>query len=112
MSNPFNRFFGTAWVSEEDGSIFKIDWNPKSIEGQYGNFPDEMYNIAKSKKGKPLVKFQTEFNYLYKGVRFPTKNVLDKFVILDKKNKKLMISRQTVKYENYYIFSVSTEVTY
>jgi hypothetical protein len=112
MSNPLNTFFGTAWVSEDDGSIFKIDWNPKSIEGQYGNFQEEMKSLAKSKRGEPLVAFQTEFNYLYKGVRFPTKNVLNKFVVLNKNNKRVMISRQTVKYDNYYIFSVSTEVSY
>ncbi len=60
--------YGRAWLSPEDGSVFKIEWEEKSI----GNY-EEALAQAKRLNAKPVISFATEYEFEKNGIRFPSR---------------------------------------
>ena len=106
---PSNPFFGNIWVKEEDGSVLKISWNPKSIEGVRQNFMQYIGERAKKYKGEPHILSVLELNVVKKGIRFPGKCYIEESYINEDGKKKTRATK-TTSYKNYLFYSVQAEV--
>jgi len=104
--------YGKIWIDRDDFSVLKIEANPQSIRGC-----DKLIAFAKKLHTKLHLTLETEFDEIYRGLRFPTK------VRMSEKYKGGPIIQQyqgswdwerTVTeflYTEYQFFDVQTEVT-
>ena len=102
--SPNNRLFGTIWISEEDFSVLKIEWQPKAL----GAVPIE--ETARLLKAEPSITFYAEFKFKKRGIRFPSRYYLEEAYI-DKNGKKILRLKQDVRLDDYMFFVVGTEIT-
>jgi len=103
--NPKNRLFGSLWISENDFSVLKIEWQPKSMGATA-----QIRENAQLLKAEPSISFYAEFKYKKKGIRFPSRYYLEEAYI-DKKGKKNVRLRQDIHLRDYRFFVVGTEIT-
>ena len=105
------RLYGKAWVDKSTGSILKIEWEETSLRNYKG-----MEEFAKKVKGKPSLKFVTEYGIEKNGIRFPSKCQW-KEDYLAKQGigvgfHRLEKSELLIKYKEYKFFIVETEIKY
>ncbi len=104
--------YGKIWIARGDFSVLKIEANPQSIRGF-----DKLLAFAKKLNTKLHLTLETEFDEIYKGLRFPTKvRMSEKY-----KGGPIILQYQdswgwerTVTeflYTDYQFFDVQTEVT-
>ncbi len=101
-----NPLFGKVWIKETDGSVMKIELNPKSIE----NFQQAL-SQAKRDRAVPQIISVAEYGIEHIGVRFPSKFYLVNSYI-NKRGKRMTLAKQTHLYRDYHFFSVQTDVSY
>lgn len=106
---PANPFFGKIWVKEDNGSVLKISWNPKSIEGVRQNFMNYISQRAKKYKGEPHILSVLELDVIKKGIRFPSKCYIEENYI-GEDGKKVTRAKKTTSYKNYLFYSVRAQV--
>lgn len=105
-----NPFFGQAWVKEDDFSVVKISWNPKSIEGRRQHFQKYILERAGKYNGEPRIVSILELNVEKRGLRFPGRCFIEEAYITPK-GEKIVRVRKTTRYKKYYFYSVESEVT-
>ncbi len=98
--------YGRAWVSEADGSVFKIAWDQKSL----GNF-QVIEERAKKLKAEPQVTSLSEYGFEKNGLRFPSRDSTEEAYI-EKDGKKFVRAETIIVYKNYKFFTVETEIKY
>ncbi len=98
------HLWGKVWISQDDFSILKIEWNQESAEG-YESFVQE----AKQSGLKPDFSLIAEYKYEKNGIRFPSKFVLKEYY-RHPKYKLIKNSKKTVVYYDYKFFTVKTDV--
>lgn len=100
-----NPHFGTVWIKPDDGSVVKIELNPKTL-----GITNFVRAIAQKTKSRPVFQFFTEYANEKNGIRFPSRSVLEEAYIDEKGKKKVMV-KLVVNYKDYRYFSVGAEVT-
>ncbi len=98
--------YGRAWLSPEDGSVFKIEWEEKSI----GNY-EEALAQAKKLNAKPIISFATEYEYEKNGIRFPSRyRINEDYQKWMGSISRLRKSELEVRCRDYKFFTVETEI--
>ncbi len=108
--NTRNPFFGQVWINEKDYSVMKISWNPKSIEGLQQNFQTRVLERAKLYKGEPHILSILELNVEKRGLRFPSRLLIEESYIKPNGRKVVRVKR-TTDYVDYLFYSVGADVT-
>jgi hypothetical protein len=101
-----NNLYGRIWIREDDFSILKIEWAPKSIKNY-----DLIEENARRLNAKPLIKFYSEYVFEKNGIRFPSKYSVTETYTRQMRWKHTK-SKTTVVYRDYKFFTVETEVKY
>lgn len=98
--------YGRLWIKEADGSVLKIEWEPKSL-------PDIENLEARAKRyGSELaVSLITEYGLEKNGLRFPSRDTSEE-AYLKPGGEKFVRSRTAVLYRDYKFFTVETDVRY
>jgi tetratricopeptide (TPR) repeat protein len=102
--NEKNHLFGKIWIDKSDFTVMKIQWYPRSI-----SFAGTIEKNAFYMEAVPAVKFYAEFKNKKKGVRFPSKFVLEE-AYLNKKGQKYPRRYQEIIMKNYIYYIVASEV--
>jgi len=98
--------YGRVWVKEDDGSVFKIAWDQKSL----GNFK-VIEERAKELKAEPQVTSLSEYGFEKNGLRFPSRDSTEEAYI-KKDGKKFVRAETIIVYKNYRFFTVETDIKY
>jgi len=98
--------WGKIWVSDDDLSILKIEWNQAKMAHSA-----IIKDMARRYKGEPRITHITEFGFEKNGIRFPSHYFIEEAYI-KKKGKKIVHSETHVVYKDYKFFTVETEVKY
>ena len=115
-----NNLYGKIWVKEDDFSIVKIEWAPKSIINY-----DLIEKESKKIESTPLIKLYSEYAFEKNGIRFPSKYyIIESYIrqtdksyerletYIQQMESKYLRSKTTVIYKDYKFFTVKTEVKY
>ena len=102
--------YGRIWIKEDDCSVVKIEWTPKSI-GQFQIVEDE----ADKLNAEPVVNIYAEYAFEKNGVRFPSKIYFSEDLKFKdrsyrRRRQKYARSNTTITYKKYRFFTVETEV--
>jgi len=98
--------WGKIWISDDDLSILKIEWNQAKMAHSA-----IIKDMARRYKGEPRITHITEFGFEKNGIRFPSHYFIEEAYI-KKKGKKIVHSETRVVYKDYKFFTVETEVKY
>ncbi|MBD3414281.1 MAG: hypothetical protein GF421_07625 [Candidatus Aminicenantes bacterium] len=98
------HLWGKVWISQDDFSILKIEWNQESAKGY-----ESLIQKAKQQNLQPDFSLIAEYEYEKNGIRFPSKFVL-KENYKHPKYKLIKNSKKTVVYFDYKFFTVKTDV--
>jgi hypothetical protein len=98
--------YGRIWVREDDGSVLKIVWDPKSV----GNFK-AMEEWAKEQGAEAVITAYSEYGLEKNGLRFPSRNYAEAAYLLPDK-RRFVSGMISVAYKKYKFFTVETEVTF
>ena len=103
-NNKENRNSARMWIDEKDGSILKIEWEPESIL-DYDGKP------VRSRAGelKPAVVWKVTYGIEKNGVRFPSQQQVQEFLITEEGKRYISNDINTI-FENYKFFVVETEI--
>lgn len=98
-----NYNFGRIWVDEDDFSILKIEWDPKSIKNYEEKIPSSIGDLKRN------LTWTVSYGVEKKGIKFPSKQFIEEVITshADKKHPKYIVN---IIYENYKFFTVETEV--
>jgi tetratricopeptide (TPR) repeat protein len=99
-----NHLFGSIWISKNDFTVLKIQWEPKSI-----GLSHQIEKKARALDAAPAITFFAEFKEEKRGIRFPSRYYLEE-AYLDKKGRKYVRLRQDVTLKDYLFFVVASEV--
>lgn len=98
--------YGRAWLNPEDGSVFRIEWEEKSI----GNY-EEALAQARKLNAKPIVSFATEYEFEKNGIRFPSRyRIVEDYQRSLGFLSRLRKSELEVRCRDYKFFTVETEI--
>jgi len=100
-----NYNFGKIWIDENDFSVSKIEWEPRSVKG----FEDQVSSSAGTLKRNLswTVFYAVEKN----GIKFPSQQFIEENYILETGSKHPKYEVSFI-YDNYKFFTVETEVKY
>lgn len=101
-----NCNYGRIWVDEEDSSILKIEYDPRSIkniEGELSKSP--VLDLTKT------VVWYISYGIEKHGVRFPSQQLIQEFYV-NQKGERILLEKISFNYEDYKFFVVETEVKY
>jgi len=98
------HLWGKVWISQDDFSILKIEWNQESAEGY-----ESLVQEAKQQNLQPDFTLIAEYEYEKNGIRFPSKFVLEENYRHPWYNI-IRNSKKTVVYYDYKFFTVKTDV--
>lgn len=101
-----NCNYGRIWVDEEDSSILKIEYDPRSIK----NFEDELSKSPVDDLRRTVV-WYISYGIEKHGVRFPSQQLIQEFYVNDE-GKRILLEKISFGYEDYKFFVVETEVKY
>lgn len=106
MPDEVQHLAGRVWVSKDDFSILKIEWDQMHIR----NF-EEIKALAKKLNSIPRIVQVSEYGLEKKGIRFPSRyEVREAYV--DRRGKSFIRSETIVIYKDYKFFTVETNVKY
>jgi hypothetical protein len=97
---------GKIWIKEDDGSVLKIVWDPRSV----GNF-QSAEEWAKIHDAELLITAYSEYGLEKNGLRFPSRSYTENAYI-EKTKRKIVNAKISVLYKEYRFFTVETEVKY
>lgn len=101
------HLYGKVWIQKKNGNILKIRWEQKSLQ----NFK-KVEKIGEKLKAEPKINLVSIYDYEKKGIRFPSRYLVEE-KYRDRRNNTLMFfSSLKVTYKNYKFFTVKTEVKY
>ena len=103
-NNEENRNFATMWIDEKDGSILQIEWEPESILDYEGKTIRSL-----SEELETAVVWKVTFGMEKNGVRFPSQQHIQEFLVAENKKRYIRNDIITV-FENYKFFIVETEI--
>ena len=98
--------YGRVRVREDDGSVLKIVWDPKSV----GNFK-AMEEWAKEQGAEAAITAYSEYGLEKNGLRFPSRNYAEAAYVLPDK-RRVVSGMISVAYKKYKFFTVETEVNF
>lgn len=101
-----NCNYGRIWVDEEDSSILKIEYDPRSIK----DFEDDMSKSPVDDLTKAVV-WHISYGVEKHGVRFPSQQLIQEFYV-NEEGKRILLEKISFTYEDYKFFVVETEVKY
>jgi hypothetical protein len=101
-----NCNYGRIWVDEEDSSILKIEYDPRSIK----DFEDEMSKSPVDDLKKTVV-WRISYGVEKHGVRFPSQQLIQEFYV-NGEGERILLEKISFTYEDYKFFVVETEVKY
>jgi hypothetical protein len=98
--------YGRAWLNPADGSVFKIEWEEKSI----GNY-EEALALARKLNARPVISFATEYRYEKNGIRFPSLyRIVEDYQQPFGTARRLRKSELEVRCRDYMFFTVEVEI--
>jgi len=103
-NNQENRNFARMWVSEKDGSVLQIEWEPESILDYEGN-PVR----ALAEELETTVVWNVTYGIEKNGVRFPSRQHIQEFLVAEDQ-KRYIRNEIVTEFENYKFFIVETEI--
>ena len=101
-----DNLYGKIWVSEDDFSIVKVEWEPTSVENY-----ELLEEYAQELKAKLVIKFVAEYGLEKKGIRFPSKYSVNEAYVFPN-GRKFNRTMVDVTYDDYKFFTVETEIKY
>ncbi len=101
-----NCNYGRIWVDEEDFSVLKIEYDPRSIK----NYEDELFQSPVGDLMKRVI-WIIDYGVEKKGVRFPSQQLIQEYNV-NKKGQRVLLEEISFKYEDYKFFIVEVEVEY
>ena len=102
--NRENRNFARIWVSEKDGSVLQIEWEPESILDFEGN-PVR----ALAEELETTVVWNVTYGIEKNGVRFPSRQHIQEFLVAEDQ-KRYIRNEIVTEFDNYKFFIVETEI--
>lgn len=93
---------GEFWIDENDFTIHKICLSQENIQGF-----DIIEKVASSLHMTPRLTITQEYSILKRGIRFPSRAVLEESYISSNQSRFLNISRIEIKYENYQFYKIT-----
>lgn len=103
-NNEENRNFARMWINEKDGSILQIEWEPESILDYEGKTIR-----SQAAELKTAVVWKVTYGIEKNGVRFPSRQHIQEFLVAEDK-KRYIRNEITTVFENYKFFIVETEI--
>jgi hypothetical protein len=101
-----NCNYGRIWVDEEDSTILKIEYDPRSIE----NFEEDLDQSPVGDLKKAVV-WHIYYGIEKHGVRFPSQQLIQEFYV-NGEGERILLEKILFSYEDYKFFVVETEVKY
>jgi len=101
-----NCNYGRIWVDEEDSSILKIEYDPRSIK----DFENEPSQSAAGELRRTVVWF-ISYGIEKHDVRFPSQQLIQEFYV-NGEGERILLEKISFSYEDYKFFVVETEVKY
>ena len=98
--------WGRVWISKKYYTILKIEWSQDAMSRA-----EIIKKRAKRMKSRPQISQITEFAFEKNGLRFPSRYFIEEAYI-NKRNKKVVLSRLDVVYKDYKFFTVETDIKY
>jgi len=98
--------FGRMWVADRDGAVLKIEWDQHTL----GN-KSALEERTKTTKGEPRLTMTSEFGFVQKGVRFPSRHTIIEAYAQGNKAP-VVRSQLVVDYGQYQFFTVETQVDF
>ena len=94
---------GKAWIDEKDGSVLKIEMNPRGVAGA-----EELEKAAKAAQARLLLEVTHQYSVEHGGLRFPSITTFREAYILEKAVSEDRVSQYGMwwKYEGETDFSV------
>lgn len=100
-----NYNFGKIWIDENDFSVLKIEWEPRSVKG----FEDRVSSsVGTLKRNLSWIVF---YNIEKNGIKFPSQQFIEETFILETGSKHPKYEVSFI-YDDYKFFTVETEVKY
>jgi hypothetical protein len=105
-NNTENQNIATIWISDEDNSILRIEWEPQSIiDYTERNLESEAGDL------KTTVVWRVDYGVEKNGVRFPSRQYVQEFLISETGDR-YVLEEITFNFTNYKFFIVETEIKY
>jgi len=101
-----NDNYGRVWVDKKNFSILKIEYDPRSIK----DYEDELI-LSPIGDLKKKVVWTVNFGVEKKGVRFPSKQLVQEYYV-NNEGKTVLVEEVTFHYVDYKFFIVEVEVKY
>jgi len=95
-SQTTNISFGQIWISQNDLSVLKIEWEQTSLQN-YG----EAVIIASSFHALPRFRLSIEFDYKHKGIKFPSQFTFKELYISKRGGKRYIRTDLSIEYSGY-----------
>jgi hypothetical protein len=103
-NNEENRNFARIWLDKKEGSILQIVWEPESIldyeEKPFRSHAGEL---------KPTVEWKITYGIEKNGVRFPSRQQVQEFLITEE-GRRFISDEINTSLEDYRFFVVETEI--
>jgi hypothetical protein len=101
-----NDNYGRVWVDDRDFNILKIEWDPKSIK----DYEEEIIPSSMGDLKKKMF-WSVSYGIEKNGVRFPSKQVIQEFLI-NEEGEKFIHQETLFNYVDYKFFKVEVDVKY
>jgi len=106
MPDEVQHLAGRIWISKDDFSILKIEWDQKNIK----NFK-KIEALAKNLNSRPRIIQVSEYGLEKKGIKFPSRYTVRETYV-DRRGQSFLRSETVVIYRDYKFFTVETDVKY
>lgn len=93
---------GRIWLRQDDSSILRIEWDPKTYSGY-----EKIEARARALEAEPRVVSVTEFGVEKNGLRFPSRDFTQE-AYLDDEGRLFVRSETEIVYKDYRFFTVET----
>jgi len=101
-----NYNIARIWINNKEYSIMQIEWEPLSIQ----DYEEEIVRFPTGEYKKTII-WNVTYGVEEKGVRFPSKQVIQE-VFINEKNEKKIQEEITFLYTDYKFFTVDTDVKF
>lgn len=103
-NNEENCNFARIWINDKDGSVLRVEWEPESIL----DYEEKPFR-SQAGELKPKVVWKVTCGIEKNGVRFPSRQQVQEFLITEEGKRFISDDINTI-IENYRFFVVETEI--
>lgn len=103
-NNEENCNFARIWINDKDGSVLRVEWEPESIL----DYEEKPFR-SQAGELKPKVVWKVTYGIEKNGVRFPSRQQVQEFLITEEGKRFISDDINTI-IENYRFFVVETEI--